>query len=176
MPGNNIKMATATHKKEDNQIRQNIEKIIVNAGVGRLSQQANFEDKVLPQVTRDLAILSGQKPQVSRAKKSVAGFKMREGQIVGLRTTLRGRKMVDFLERLVRIVLPRVHDFQGLQTDSVDKGGVLNVGFREQAVFPEINLEESPVSFSLGVNIVPKNKNREKALETYGAMGFPFKK
>jgi len=163
-------------KKEVNEIKNKIEKIVVNAGVGRLSSQANFEDKVLVQIERDLALLTGQKPQVTRAKKSIAGFKTREGQIVGVRITLRGRKMVDFLERLVRIVLPRVHDFRGLDIKSVDKGGVLNIGLREQMVFPEVNPEQSPVTFPLGVNIVPKEKVREVAIGTYKELGFPFKK
>jgi large subunit ribosomal protein L5 len=171
-------MATATQtiKKEENKMRGIVDKVIVNAGVGKLAQQPNFEDKVLPQVEKDLASLSGQKAQVTRAKKSIASFKTRQGQIIGLRITLRGQKMVDFLERLVRIVLPRVHDFRGLNEDSVDKGGVLNIGFKEQDVFPEINPEESQHAFSLGVNIVPKDKDRAKAIEAYKGLGFPFRK
>lgn len=168
-------MAHKTTKTE-NDIRNFAEKIVVNAGVGRLTQQTGFEEKVLPQIERDLAALAGQKAQVTRARKSIAAFKLREGQIVGLRLTLRDKKMVDFFERLVRIVLPRVHDFRGLELSSVDKGGTLNIGFKEQGVFPEINPEESPIAFSLGVNIVPKRKNREKAVEKYRALGVPFMK
>lgn len=157
-------------------MRQIVEKVIVNAGVGKLAQQPNFEEKTLPQVVKDLSALAGQKPQVTRARKSIAAFKTRQGQVIGLRITLRGQKMVDFLERLVRIVLPRVHDFRGLTESAVDEGGVLNIGFREQDVFPEINAEELTLAFSLGVNIVPKEKNRAKAIEAYKALGFPFKK
>ncbi len=153
-----------------------LEKIVVNVGVGRLSQQASFEDKVLPQVTRDVSLLAGQKPQVRRAKKSIAGFKSREGQIVGLKATLRKRKMVDFFSRLITIVLPRVRDFNGVDPRVIDAGGVLNLGLREQFVFPEINPEESPVTFSLEVTLVPKHKDRKEAVETFREMGIPYKK
>jgi len=153
-----------------------LEKIVINAGVGRLSAQPNFEDKALLQISRDLADLSGQKPQLRRAKKSVAGFKIREGQIVGLRVTLRRRRMVDFFSRLIKIVLPRVRDFRGLDLKNVDAAGVLNIGLREQFVFHEINPEQSPLSFSLGINIVPRKKNREKAIELFRELGVPLKK
>ena len=160
--------------KENMSPRVAIEKIVVNAGVGRASQQPGFEEKGLVQIIRDVELLAGQHPQVRRSKKSIAGFKMREGQIVGLRATLRHRKMVDFLQRLVRIVLPRVHDFRGVDLGSVDAGGTLNIGFREQFVFPEVNAEESPLTFSLGVNVVPRRKDREAAIAAYRALGVPL--
>lgn len=153
-----------------------LEKIVINAGVGRLSQQPNFEQKILPQILGDISAISGQKPQVTKAKKSIAGFKTREGQIVGIKVTLRRRKMVDFFERLITIVLPRFRDFRGLETGTIDDVGTLNVGFPEQMVFPEINQEESPITFSLGVNIMSKNKNREKTLAEYRRLGVPLKK
>ena len=124
----------------------------------------------------NLSAVSGQKPEVRKAKESISGFKIREGQIVGLLVTLRRRKMVDFFERLIRIVLPRVRDFRGLEILSVDAGGTLSIGIREQLVFPEINPEESPVIFSLGVNIVPRIKNREEAVKEYRRLGVPLKK
>jgi large subunit ribosomal protein L5 len=155
-------------------IRAVVEKIVVNAGVGRASQQPGFEEKGLVQIMRDFELLAGQHPQVRRSKRSIAGFKMREGQIVGVRATLRHRKMVDFLERLIRIVLPRVHDFRGVNLGSVDAGGTLNVGFQEQFVFPEVNPENSPLTFSLGINIVPRRKNRAAAIEAYRALGLPL--
>ena len=116
-----------------------LEKIVVNVGVGRQSAQPSFEEKVLPQVMKDLASMTGQKAQIRPAKKSIAGFKTREGQTVGLKVTLRRKRMVDFFERLVRIALPRVRDFGGINLDSVDEQGVLNIGIKEQVVFPEIN-------------------------------------
>jgi large subunit ribosomal protein L5 len=82
--------------------------------------------------------------------------------------------MVDFLERLIRIVLPRVHDFRGVDLGSVDAGGALNIGFREQFVFPEVNPEESPVTFSLGINLVPRRKNKAEAVKAYRALGLPL--
>jgi large subunit ribosomal protein L5 len=158
------------------EIRTFFEKVVVDAGVGRLSQTANFEDKTLLQVSRDMAAMTGQKAQIRKAKKSIAGFKIREGQIVGLRVTLRKEKMVDFFERLVTIVLPRVRDFNGLELSNVDHGGTLNLGVREQIVFPEISPENSPVTFSIGVSIVPKRKNHEKSLEVLKKLGVPLKK
>ncbi|MEK7187575.1 MAG: 50S ribosomal protein L5 [Patescibacteria group bacterium] len=153
-----------------------LEKVVINSGVGRLSQQPSFEDKVLPMVMRDVAILGGQKPQVRKAKKSIAGFKIRENQIVGVRATLRGDKMVDFFERFITIALPRVRDFTGLSVESVDRGGVLNVGMKEHLVFPEINPEDTTLIFPLQITIVPKLKDREKALAGFKSLGVPFKK
>ena len=120
--------------------------------------------------------MTGQSPQIRRAKKSIAGFKIREGQIVGLRVTLRKEKMVDFFERLVTIVLPRVRDFSGLELSNVDHGGTLNLGIREHLVFPEVSPEQSPIIFSIGVSVVPKKKDHEVALAEYRKLGVPLKK
>ncbi len=153
-----------------------IEKIVVNAGIGRLSGQAQFEEKLLPAVIADLAIITGQKPSSRPAKKSIAGFKIREGQIVGLAVTLRRRKMADFLTRLANLTLPRVKDFRGLDLKNVDGQGNLNVGFREQTVFPEIDPEKTKVSFGLQVTLVPRLKDREKAIALYRSLGVPLKR
>ncbi|MDR3581882.1 MAG: 50S ribosomal protein L5 [Candidatus Pacebacteria bacterium] len=170
-------MATATKTNTNKAaIRALLEKAVIDAGVGRLSQQPNFEEKVLPQVMRDIAAVTGQQPQIRRAKESIAGFKIREGQIVGLRVTLRGRKMVDFFERLITIVLPRVRDFSGLERSVIDQGGTLNIGVRDQLVFPEIKPEQSPISFSLGASMVPKIRNHDKSFEAFTALGVPLKK
>jgi large subunit ribosomal protein L5 len=171
-------MATQT-KQENNrrkEIRSFLEKVVIDAGVGRLSQTPNFEEKALVQVMKDLAAVTGQKAQIRRAKKSIAGFKIRENQIVGLRVTLRKEKAVDFFERLVTIVLPRVRDFNGLELSNVDHGGTLNLGVREQLVFPEISPENSPVTFSVGVSVVPKKKDHEKSMEEFKKFGVPLKK
>jgi large subunit ribosomal protein L5 len=169
---NNIK----PQQRQRSEIRAFLEKIVIDAGVGRLGQQPSFEEKALPQISRDIAMITGQKPQVRRAKKSISGFKLREGQIVGLRVTLRKAKMVDFFERLITIVLPRVRDFGGLDAKTIDNGGVLNVGVREHLVFPEISPEQSPVSFSIGISMVPKIKNRERSLEEFKRFGVPIRK
>jgi len=157
-------------------LRNFLEKVVIDVGVGRMSQQPNFEEKALVQVMNDIAAITGQKPQVRRAKKSIAGFKIREGQIVGVKVTLRRKKMVDFFEKLVKIILPRVRDFTGLEQRNVDRAGVLNLGLKEQAVFPEINPEKSPVSFSFGITIVPKKRKRAEAVKTYFEFGVPLKK
>jgi large subunit ribosomal protein L5 len=160
-------------KKE---IRDALEKIVIDAGIGRLSQTPNFEEKVLVQVMRDLAAIAGQKPQIRRAKKSIAGFKTREGQIVGAKVTLRRGKMVDFFERLITIVWPRVRDFNGLDQKNIDSKGVLNTGIHDQFVFPEIAPEESPVSFSMGITIVPRKRDRVAATLLFRKLGVPLKK
>jgi large subunit ribosomal protein L5 len=125
---------------------------------------------------KDLGAMTGQKAQIRKAKKSIAGFKIRENQIVGLKITLRREKMVDFFDRLITIVLPRVRDFVGLELSNVDQNGVLNLGIREQFVFPEISPEHSPVTFPLGITVVPKVRNRVKSLETFKHLGVPLKK
>jgi large subunit ribosomal protein L5 len=165
-----------SHNMSRKELRAFLEKVVIDAGVGRLSQQPNFEDKILVQVMRDIASVTGQQPQIRRAQKSIAGFKTREGQIVGLKVTLRREKMVDFFERLIKIVLPRVRDFNGLEHSSIDNGGTLNIGVREQGVFPEIEPEKSPVAFGIGVSVVPRKKNRTAAYEAFAKYGVPLKK
>lgn len=154
-----------------------IEKIVVNNGIGRLSQQPSFEDKILPEIIKEIALITGQKPIVSKAKKSIAGFKIREGQIVGLKTTLRGGRMFDFLDKLIRIVLPRLRDFRGIDLKNIDANGNLNIGLKEQAVFPEINPETIKFDFGLEISVaVAGVKKREEAIELYRLLGVPLKK
>lgn len=154
-----------------------IEKIVVNNGIGRLSQQPNFEDKILPEIMKEIALITGQKPVISKAKKSIAGFKIREGQIIGLKTTLRGGRMFDFLDKLIRIVLPRLRDFRGIDLKSIDANGNLNIGLKEQAVFPEINPEMIKFDFGLEISVaVAGVKKREEAIELYRLLGVPLKK
>ncbi len=167
---------TANRPKNPKTNRDFLEKVVINAGVGRLSNQPNFEEKILPGILNDLATLTGQKAKICRAKKSIAGFKIRQNQIVGLSITLRRKKMVDFFERLINIVLPRVRDFVGIDLKSIDKNGILNIGLKEQFVFPEIDTDKSTLTFSLGINIVPKLKTRKMAEETYRELGVPLKK
>lgn len=153
-----------------------IEKVVVNIGVGRMSQQQNFQDKILPEILKDLSSITGQKPKSSAAKKSIAGFKIRQGQVVGLVVTLRGNRRADFIDRLVKIVFPRVKDFRGIDLKNVDKNGNLSIGFKEHVVFPEISQETSRYDFGLEVTIVPDIKNREQAIELYRLIGIPLKK
>ena len=168
-------MKNQMKKDQKTNMLPRLEKIVIDVGVGRLSAQPNFKEKILPQIMNDLGAFTGQKAQIRPAKKSIAGFKTREGQIVGLKITLRRKRMVDFFERLIRIVLPRVRDFAGISPTSIDEHGTLNIGIREHSVFPEINLEHSPISFSIGVTIVPKTRNRKIAIEEFHNSGVPLK-
>jgi len=154
----------------------NIEKIVINVGIGKWSQQPNFEEKVLPELIKEIGLITGQKPAITKAKKSISGFKVREDQPVGLKVTLRHRRMTDFLERLIRIVLPRLRDFRGINPKSIDPRGNLTIGLREQTVFPEINPEISKVDFGLEISIISNTKNREEAIELYRQLGLPLKK
>ena len=152
-----------------------IEKIVVNAGIGRLRQQGQFEEKILPGIIQELALITGQKPVSRLAKKAIAGFKTRTGDIIGLKVTLRGKRMSDFLTRFINAVLPRIKDFRGLELKSVDSGGNLSIGIEDHFVFPEIDADKSKVDFGLEVTIVPKTKNREKAMELYKEIKMPLK-
>jgi large subunit ribosomal protein L5 len=172
MPSNNL----IFKHKNMNQAYKNLEKIVVNVGVGRLSAQPHFDDKILPEVMNELALITGQKPMTRLSRKSIAGFKLRMGTTIGLKVTLRGNRMKDFLERLIRVVLPRVKDFRGLDSKSVDSAGNLTIGFKEHLSFPEITADVSKVNFGLEVTLVPKMRNKEKAVELYRIMGLPFKK
>jgi len=153
-----------------------IEKVVVNAGLGRLSQQGQFEEKILPEVQKEFAIITGQKASTRPAKKSIAGFKIREGQIIGLKATLRQKRMEDFMKRLINLALPRVKDFRGIDLTNIDESGNLNIGFKEQAVFPEIDTEKSKTSFGIQVTVVPRKKNRAVAIDLFRRLGLPLKK
>ncbi len=157
-------------------IRNVIHKIVVGTGIGRLSQQAQFEEKMLPEIMRELGEITGQKPATRKAKKAISNFKTRVGNVIGLQVTLRGKRMESFLEKIIHVVLPRVKDFRGIDMHNVDKGGNLNIGFKEQQVFPEVDTENSRIPFGIQVTIVPKEQKREKTIEFYKSIKVPFKK
>ena len=148
-----------------------IEKVIVNIGLGR----ALKDEKFLEIALRDMALITGQKLKTTLAKKSIANFKIREGMIIGAVATLRGQKMSDFINRLVKIALPRTRDFRGIDAKSIDKSGNLTIGVKEHIVFPEIKGEEVRNIFGFEVTIVVKAKNKEEALALYKTLGFPIK-
>ena len=159
------------------QIKDNLEKVVVNVGVGKKAvSQSGFDSKILPEIIKELSELTGQKPATRAATKSIAGFKLRQGMIVGLKVTLRGKRMIDFVERLNKIVLPRLRDFRGLELKNVDQGGGLSIGLQDHLVFPEINPETSKVNFGLQITLVPKVKDRESAIDFYRQIGVPLKK
>ncbi|MFA5084026.1 MAG: 50S ribosomal protein L5 [Candidatus Paceibacterota bacterium] len=158
-----------------NLIKNNIEKIVVNVGVGKLRQQGQFEEKILPEIISELSLITGQKPITRPAKKAIAGFKTRLGDVVGLKVTLRGRRMFDFFTRFVNVVLPRIKDFRGLEPKIIDASGNLSVGVGDQLVFPEIDADATKVDFGLEITIVPKIKIREKAVGLYKELGVPLR-
>jgi len=158
-----------------NLITTSIEKIVVNVGIGRLRQNGQFEEKILPEIIGELSLIAGQKPITRPAKKAISAFKTRLGDVVGLKVTLRGKRMFDFFTRFVNVVLPRIKDFRGLNLKIVDASGNLSVGIEDQLVFPEIDADKTKVDFGLEVTIVPKIKNRDKAIELYRELGVPLK-
>ena len=149
-----------------------ISKVVVNVGVGKTLKDA----KMLEAIIEDIRGITGQSPVKTLAKKSIAGFKIRQGQVVGLMVTLRGGRMYDFLEKFVRIALPRVRDFRGLDPKKFDGHGNYNVGIKEQIVFPETTREHLEYTFGLEVNIQTNTDDDKKALELLKSLGFPFQK
>lgn len=147
-----------------------IQKVVVNVGVGKTLK----DGKMLEAILEDVKKITGQNPVKTIAKKSIAGFKIREGQVVGLVATLRGERMYHFLEKLMRIALPRVRDFRGLSPMKFDGRGNYNIGIREQIVFPETTREHFDYSFGLEVNIQTNTNNDKHALELLKSLGFPF--
>lgn len=148
-----------------------LEKAVLNVGVG----QALKDEKYIEAVENNLKRISGQKPIKTRAKKAVSGFKIRQGQIVGMKITLRRRRMYDFIDKLINIALPRVRDFRGISPKSLDGKGNLTIGFKEHLVFPEINPDEVEKIHGIEVIICTTAKNNQKALELFKLMGIPFK-
>jgi len=151
-----------------------ISKIVVSTGLGKMRQQnAQFEDKILPDIITEFGAIVGQKPAVRKAKKSVAGFKMRQGDIIGLVATLRGKRKDDFWVKLTEITLPRIRDFRGIAEGKVDEAGNLNLGFKDQFVFPEAIQETSKVNFGLEVTIVTEGMGRKEAIDFLREKGIP---
>ena len=148
-----------------------LEKIVVNMGVGEASQNQRAMDGAM----EDLARIAGQKPQLRRARKSVAGFKIREGMPVGTRVTLRGERMWEFLDRLISIALPRVRDFRGISPRSFDGRGNFALGLREQLIFPEISYDSIDATRGLDVAVVTTAETDEEARELLRLLGMPFR-
>jgi large subunit ribosomal protein L5 len=159
---------------EKNLSYKNLEKVVINVGTGRLSSQPNFSDKLLPELVKELSAITGQKPSSRPAKKSIAGFKLRTGTVVGLKTTLRKTRMNEFLQKLINVALPRVRDFRGINPDAIDKDGNLTIGLKEHIVFPELSPETSKVNFGMEITLVPRLREKDKAVELYNALKIPF--
>lgn len=149
-----------------------INKVVVSAGIG-----AKKDDKEkMESIQKSLSLITGQKPKINQAKKSIASFKLRKGMPIGYSVTLRGKRMYDFLEKLINISIPRVRDFRGLTSDLIDEAGNMTIGFKEHIVFPEVSKEDIKSAFGLGVTIVTNAKTKEEALELLKLLGFPFVK
>lgn len=155
-----------------------IEKALVNCGFGRtiISKTGDEREKFLKHIMHDLSLITGQKPVLRGAKKSIAGFKLRKGAIVGAMVTLRKKRMYDFLERLIYVVLPRLRDFAGIKQEAIDKKGSLSLGLREQIVFPEITAEKERSIFGLEVTVATTAKSKKEGIELLTLLGFPLKR
>ncbi len=149
-----------------------IEKIVINMGVG----EATGNSKLIEAAVHDLELITGAKPVIAKAKKSIAGFKLRENQAIGCKVTLRGEAMYIFLEKLIRIVLPRVRDFRGLSPKSFDGRGNYTLGLTEQLIFPEIVYDDVVKVRGMDITIVTTAKTNEEALHLLTEMGIPFRK
>ena len=148
-----------------------IEKIVVNMGVGEAVSRA----ALLEGAVTDLATISGQKPQITRAKKSIAGFKLREGNAIGAKVTLRGDRMYEFLDRLISLAIPRIRDFRGLPTKSFDGNGNYTFGVTEQLIFPEIDYDQIDSTRGMDITIVTTAGTNAEGRALLGAFGFPFR-
>ena len=149
-----------------------IEKIVLNIGVG----DAVSNSKLLDEAVNELTLISGQKPVITRAKKSIAGFKLREGAPIGCKVTLRGERMYEFLDKLVNISLPRVRDFRGVSNNSFDGRGNYTLGIKEQLIFPEINFDKVNKLRGMDIVFVTTAKTDEEGHELLAQLGMPFKK
>jgi large subunit ribosomal protein L5 len=153
-------------------------KIVVNTGFGKAmgpktkDEQRKYTDYIVSNISQ----ITGQKPVLTAARKSISSFKLREGSFVGAKVTLRGKRMYDFLEKLVNVVLPRSRDFRGVVLSTIDEGGKLNLGIKEHIIFPEISPEKSVIILGLQINIVTSAKSRDEGLELFRLLDFPLKK
>ncbi|OGN29153.1 MAG: 50S ribosomal protein L5 [Candidatus Yanofskybacteria bacterium RIFCSPLOWO2_01_FULL_49_25] len=150
-----------------------VEKVVVNVGTGRLAVVK--DTKMMERIVKDLTTITGQKPAVRKAKKSIAGFKLREGLDVGYMVTLRGTRMYDFIDRLISLALPRTRDFQGIPATAFDQAGNLNIGIKEQTIFPEVAYDTLKDIFGLEVTVVTTAHTKEEGDELLRRMGFPLR-
>lgn len=148
-----------------------IQKVVVNVGIGKIIK----ENEKIEEVYNALTMITGQKPVKTKAKKAIAGFKVREGQEVGIKVTLRGNRMWQLIDRLIGVTLPRTRDFQGITRRSVDSTGNLNVGIKEHMIFPEISPEKVRHIFGMQITITTTATSQKEGLVLFKALGFPLK-
>ena len=149
-----------------------IEKVVVHVGTGRIAREKGNDAEVIKYITA----ITGQKPIPCPARQSIASFKVRQGQIIGYKVTLRGKRMYDFLERFINTAIPRMRDFRGFEAKVVDASGNLTLGIREHIVFPETIGEDVKFIFGLEVTVATNAKSRKEALALFRLLGFPLKK
>jgi large subunit ribosomal protein L5 len=149
-----------------------LEKIVLNMGVGRALQQSSLLDGAVA----DLTVIAGQKPQVTRATKSIAAFKLREGNAIGAKVTLRGNRMWEFFDRLISIAIPRIRDFRGLPPNGFDGAGNYTFGVTEQLIFPEIDYDRIDAVRGMNITIVTTARNNAEGRALLDAFGFPFRR
>ena len=149
-----------------------LDKIVVNIGVG----EAAHDSKFVEAAAKDLEVITGQKPVITKAKKSIAGFKLREGQAIGVKVTLRGEAMYNFMEKLVKVALPRVRDFRGISPKAFDGFGNYTLGIKEQLIFPEIDYDNIVKLRGMDIVFVTTAKTNEEAFELLSGFGMPFRK
>jgi large subunit ribosomal protein L5 len=152
-----------------------LEKIVVNIGLGKLSD-AGKENKIIEDSVSELSLITGQRPVITRARKSIAGFKLREGVSIGCMVTLRGDRMYEFFDRLVNLALPRVRDFRGISPDAFDGSGNYTLGIREHLIFPEIDYGKIDKLKGMNITIVTTAKSDEEARDLMKNLGMPFRK
>ncbi len=148
-----------------------IVKVVINVGAGRHAKEKDYLDEA----AKTLEMISGQKPVFTKAKKAISSFKIRQGMVIGVAVTLRGKRMYDFLEKLVNISLPRIRDFRGIEEKAIDMNGNLTIGFKEQIVFPDIKPDEVKHYHGLEVCIATAADSREAGVELFRLFGFPLK-
>lgn len=149
-----------------------LEKVVINMGVG----DATSNSKLIEAAARDLSLIAGQKPVITRAKKSIAGFKVREGQAIGCKVTLRGENMYNFIDKLIAISLPSVRDFHGVSPKSFDGRGNYTLGIKEQLIFQEINYDDVVKVRGMDIVFVTTAKSNEEAYDLLNGLGIPFRK
>lgn len=152
-----------------------LEKVVISMGVGKFATAGGEGKANIEQAERELTVIAGQKPVRCKAKKSVANFKVREGQETGLKVTLRGQRMFEFVDRLITLAIPRVKDFRGLDPKGFDKNGNFNFGFNEQTVFPEVNVETLKFQQGMNITVVTTARNADEGRELLKQFGMPFR-
>ncbi len=149
-----------------------LEKVVVNIGAG----DASHDSKFIEAAAKDLELIAGQKPVITKAKKSIAGFKLREGQAIGVKVTLRGEAMYNFIEKLIKVALPRVRDFRGVSPKAFDGFGNYTLGIKEQIIFPEINYDDIVKLRGMDIVFVTTAETNEEAFDLLSGFGMPFRK